>query len=365
MIDSRALNSVPKRPTPRIVAVTGANGFIGSHVIKQGLEAGWEVRALVRPPLDPARTHHLRALPGADERLTIVAGDVLDRGSLITPLLGCDAVVHSAASVKLTAPNPQADIVDIAVLGTRNAFEVAEDVGVTRFVLTSSESAIVRFDKPNDYVFTERDWSDDATLLQNPYGRAKHDSERLMWTLAEQAKRVEAVALLPGLVLGPVMCRRHLDSSISVLLDVLGRELPGLPPVWHNVTGVDIVAAAHVAAVERDDVVGQRFPIVQEGMWWREIATRLSERFVVHQRELPPFVVRLGTWFDSRVNWSVVRPLMKRSFRLDGARSIGALGLQPRKVDDILFEAAESLIASGFAPRAKRRLFASLANQPQ
>jgi dihydroflavonol-4-reductase len=340
---------------PRCVLVTGANGFIGSHVIRSGLEAGWQVRALVRPPLSAVRTAHLRALPGASERLTIVTGDVLDRKSLVEPLRGCQAVVHAAASVSLSAKNPQVEIVDVAVEGTRNVFEAAEEAGVTRFVVTSSESAMIRFEKPNDYVFSERDWSDDATLQDNPYGLAKHDSERLMWTLAERAGRVEAVAILPGLVVGPAMCQGHLHSSLSVLTDVLTRAHPGFAPIWHNVTGIDIVAAAHVAAVERADVVGQRFPIVQEGMWWRDIAARLSERFVVREHDLPPLVVRVATWFDSRVNWSVVRPLMKRSFRVDGRRSLDVLGLRPRAIDAVLVEAAEALISAGLVPKVKRR----------
>ena len=339
----------------RKVLVTGANGFLGSHVVAHCLRAGWHVRALVRPPHTIERVAHLQQLAGATERLSLVPGDVFDRQGLGTALQGCTAVVHAAAAVTLSAKNPQKDIVDVAVQGTRNIMEVGRDRGVQRFVLTSSESAMIRYDRPEDHVFGEDDWCDDANLDNNPYGVAKRESERVLWTAAERFSDVEAVAINPGLVVGPVMCAAHLGSSMSILFDVVSRSHPGFAPMWHNVVDVAAVAQAHVQALDSTEAVGHRVPIAQEGMWWRDIAARLSSRYAVQRRELPLWIVRIATWFDPRVNWAVLRPLLGRPYHLDSRRAFEMFDLPTRPIDEALVEAADALVNGGYAPRAKKR----------
>ena len=79
-----------------IVAVTGANGFVGTHVIAALLEDGHTVRGCVRNPADTAKTAHLNSLPGATA-LTLVEGDLSVEGSYDAAFSGADAVVHTAA----------------------------------------------------------------------------------------------------------------------------------------------------------------------------------------------------------------------------------------------------------------------------
>ena len=76
------------------VAVTGANGFIGSYMCAALLEKGYTVRAVVRNSSDQAKVAHLLALPGAAERLTCVSGQLLEAGGYDDAFAGCAAVVH-------------------------------------------------------------------------------------------------------------------------------------------------------------------------------------------------------------------------------------------------------------------------------
>ena len=90
-----------------VVAVTGANGFIGSHVVKQLLGAGYTVRAIVRDKDSEEKTAHLKKAAedeGAADRLVLFSGDLMKAGDYDEAFAGADAVVHTAAFVVRPTP---------------------------------------------------------------------------------------------------------------------------------------------------------------------------------------------------------------------------------------------------------------------
>jgi len=115
-----------------IALVTGANGFIGGHLVRRLAADGWEVRALVRATSD------LEGLNGVDARLYL--GDVRDGATLAEACRGVDAVFHTAAVLMATS---RAEFVDVNAGGTRNLLEIVkvESPGVTRVVVLSSQAA--------------------------------------------------------------------------------------------------------------------------------------------------------------------------------------------------------------------------------
>ena len=101
------------------VLVTGASGYIGSHVVSNLLARGRDVRATVRDASDPGRVDHLRALPVSEGgSLEIVEMDLMDADSVSRAVAGCCEVIHTAAAVRITAKKPQSQIVDPSVIGT-------------------------------------------------------------------------------------------------------------------------------------------------------------------------------------------------------------------------------------------------------
>lgn len=87
-------------PPIQTVMVTGANGYLASHIVKKLLEKGYNVHACVRNASNEASVHHLRQLPSAAERLRLFStgelGDPSLKGRYDEPLKGCDAIIHSA-----------------------------------------------------------------------------------------------------------------------------------------------------------------------------------------------------------------------------------------------------------------------------
>jgi len=149
-----------------IVVVTGASGYIGSHIVANLLKRGREVRATVRDASDPERVDHLRALDISYQgSLEIVEMDLFDTASVDAAIKGCSDVIHTAASVIIRASNPQKKIVDPSVIGTQNIVDSIERAGsVKRFIHTSSTAAIRPMEWTDGQMLTSDTWADDATV---------------------------------------------------------------------------------------------------------------------------------------------------------------------------------------------------------
>lgn len=109
--------------------VTGASGFLGSAVARALLEAGWQVRVLLREASDRTNVRKLS--------VEIVLGDLTDAPSLQRALADCDALFHVAADYRLGARDPE-QLYRTNVEGTRNLLAAAATTGVGKIVYTSS-----------------------------------------------------------------------------------------------------------------------------------------------------------------------------------------------------------------------------------
>ena len=107
--------------------VTGATGFVGSHVARVLAEHGADLRLLVRPNSDLRNIQELKA-----ER---VAGDLRDAASLKKGIAGCDVVFHVAADYRLWVRDPD-EMYRSNVEGTRAILQAARESGVRRVVYT-------------------------------------------------------------------------------------------------------------------------------------------------------------------------------------------------------------------------------------
>src|SRR5947209_10678318 len=168
------------------VLVTGAAGFLGSHIVDLLVARQQPTRALVRPGDDVSRF--------ADAGVEVCVADVCDPDSLTRALVGVDRVLHCAAR---TGPwGPDAAYERTNVRGLERLVNSAITAGVKRIVHVSSITV-----HGND-VAGEADERSPLALEPNPYSRSKVAGERLLWRMiAEQGAPVTIVR--PGWIYGP------------------------------------------------------------------------------------------------------------------------------------------------------------------
>jgi len=221
--------------------VTGATGFIGSHVARQLAERGDDLRLLVRPnaPLD--------SLKGLDAR--IVHGDILDRRSVRRAMQDVDRVFHVAGTTQFNLSRER--LFAINVEGSRIVLEEALREGVDRVVWTSSAAAIGP--APKGKLADEHQvW--DAGRYAIPYVDSKHEAE--VEALRLVARGLPLVIVNPTHVLGPGDERRR--SSTTLVRRYLHRQIPFYMDGTLNVVGVEDVARGHLLADEAGHV-GERY----------------------------------------------------------------------------------------------------------
>ncbi len=219
----------------RRVLVSGASGFIGAHVVRSALEAGAEVRALVRPRSDLS---NLDGLP-----VELVRGDLTEAASLRDALEGMDTLFHVAARYDLSR-RARGDAFAANVGGTRELMLAALRAQVDRVVHTSSVAAVgapLNPRRPAD----ESQWAsaDDAP---GPYEETKIVSERLVHGLV-RSEGLPAVTVLPTAPIGPLDVKP--TPTGRLIRDAARGVMPGyLASAGLNVVHVRDVADGHIQA---------------------------------------------------------------------------------------------------------------------
>ena len=169
--------------------ITGATGFVGSHVARAYAAEGAELRLLTRSSSNTAALEGLNA--------EVVVGDLRDAASLRSALTGCDALVHVAADYRLWVTDPDA-MYAANVDGTRELLRLAREVGVQRVVVTSSV-ATMGFDAAGTIVDEETPVS--LAQMIGHYKRSKYLGEQAAIEAARAGQHV--MILNPTTPIGP------------------------------------------------------------------------------------------------------------------------------------------------------------------
>ncbi len=238
--------------------VTGAAGFLGSHVARQLVARGEDVRVLMRP----SSTN--RAI--ADLSLEYVTGDLRDPASLERAMQGVKRVFHVAADYRLWARRSQ-EIYDSNVGGTKNLLEAAKRAGIEQLIYTSTVATIAvdRPQHPNEFT--------DAKLeeMVGHYKRSK-------W-MAEQEVLGAAKAGLPVIVVMPTTPVGPWDwkptPTGKIILDFLNGKMPGYVETGLNFVGVEECAAGHLLAAEKGKV-GERYLLGGENLTLKQVLDILA-----------------------------------------------------------------------------------------
>jgi len=228
--------------------VTGAAGFLGSHVTRQLVARGDEVRVLLRA----SSTN--RAI--ADLSLEYVTGDLRDPASLDRAMKGIKRVFHVAADYRLWARRKQ-DIYDSNVGGTKNLLAAAKRAGVEQLIYTSTVATIAvdRPQLPNEFT--------DAKLeeMVGHYKRSKWMAEREVLNAAKSGLPV--IVAMPTTPIGPWDWKP--TPTGKIVLDFLNGKMPGYVKTGLNFVGVEECAAGHLLISEKGKI-GERYLLGGENL---------------------------------------------------------------------------------------------------
>ncbi|HEY3656631.1 MAG TPA: hopanoid-associated sugar epimerase [Steroidobacteraceae bacterium] len=240
--------------------VTGASGFVGAAVARALVQAGWQVRALVRTASD--RTN-LQNLP-----LEIAVGDLTVAASLNRALSDCAVLFHVAADYRLGAPNPS-QLYLTNVEGTRNLLTAAAHAGVEKIVYTSSVATmgIPADGSPGD----ERTPVSLAAMIGH-YKRSKFLAERLVLEAASAG--TPAVIVNPSTPVGPGDVKP--TPTGQLVLDAAAGRMPAYVDTGLNVVHVDDVAAGHLMAFHHGRT-GERYILGGEDLTLQQILGYIAQ----------------------------------------------------------------------------------------
>jgi dihydroflavonol-4-reductase len=262
---------------PATTLVTGAAGFLGSHVARQLVARGESVRVLLRP------SSSNRAI--ADLSLEYVTGDLRDAASLERSMAGIRHVYHVAADYRLWAKNPQ-DIYDSNVGGTKNLLTAAKNAGVELLIYTSTVATIA-VDRhpagpaagknpeaaatageplPNEFT--------DAKLEEmiGHYKRSKWQAEAEVISAAKSG--LPAIVAMPTTPVGPWDWKP--TPTGKIIVDFLNGKMPGYVETGLNFIGVEDCAAGHLLVAEHGKI-GERYLLGAENLTLKALLDTLAQ----------------------------------------------------------------------------------------
>lgn len=345
-----SLASSPKTPNETIVVVTGITGFLGSHIAKQLLALGYQVRGTLR---SMKRAADIKALivehrSDAENRLSFHQADLLDDHGWDRAVKGADYVIHAASPFLTYVPKSEDEIVKPAVEGTQRVLNAALKAGVSRVVLTSSIAAVIYGEGQSPY--NESHWTGNDPKRVTPYYKSKTLAEQFAWRFAKEHD-MELSVINPGAILGPIL-EKDYGTSAEIVVKLLKGEFIGLPKIGFALVDVRDVADLHIRALFHPKAAGERFIAAADFKWFSEVADTLRSAYpefdkAIPKRNLPSWLVRIVSRFDPAIK-TIVKDLdNKRVVSNDKAKT--TLGWQPRSSDEAILATAKSVLEQGIA----------------
>jgi dihydroflavonol-4-reductase len=329
-----------------MILITGASGFVGAAVAKQLVQAGHNVRALVRPTSPRSNLAGLR--------LEIAEGDLRDAGSLTRAMKDVQYLFHVAADYRLWARNPQ-DIITTNVEGTRALMTAAQRSGVERIVYTSSVATLKARPNgaPSDETFPLA-----AADAVGAYKYSKVVAERVVKAMIAEQK-LPAIIVNPSTPIGPGDVRP--TPTGRIIIEAAAGRMPVYVDTGLNLVHVDDVAAGHLAALQKGRI-GERYILggqdVLLGDMLGEIARqvgRLPPKLRVPRQLIFPIAygAEAIAHFTGREPFVTVTGLKLAKDRMffTSAKAQGELGYQARPYGEAVAEAIAWFRQNGYLRR--------------
>ena len=243
-----------------LALVTGANGHLGNNLVRLLIQKGIPVRASVRNIRNKEPFQNLDC--------ELVQSDITDKQSLLNALKGVETVYAVGAAFKLWAKDPQKEIYDVNIKGTKNLVEAAAETGVKKIVYVSSIAAL------NYSILPSKESYGQNPDRRDMYYNSKNDGEKLAFELAKKYD-IQLVAVLPSAMIGGIAFA-PLSVSYNIISLILKKEIPVETNITLNWVDVkDVAEGCYLAATKGKN--GERYILANEKCTSIKATTQIAQ----------------------------------------------------------------------------------------
>ena len=314
--------------------VTGANGFVGSAVLRHLLDAGHDVRVLARPGSNKKNLDGLS--------IEIVEGDLLKSATLKSAVANCNNLFHVAADYRLWIPNPET-MYKTNVDGTRELMLTAADAGLDKVVYTSS---VATLGYNEDGSPANEETPSSLEQMIGHYKRSKYLAEKEVNDLVKN-KGLPIIIVNPSTPIGP----RDIKPTPTgrIVLDTICRRMPAYVDTGLNIVHVDDVALGHLLAFEKGKF-GERYILGGDNLSLKNILDEIDvitgekqTRIRLPHNLVLPIAQVMELWSkitgkEPRATVDGVR-MSKKQMYFSSDKAITQLGYKPRPAMEALKDA--------------------------
>jgi nucleoside-diphosphate-sugar epimerase len=338
------------------VLVTGATGYVAGWLVKKLLEEGYTVHAAVRNPDKKEKVQHLDKIAEASSgNIKYFKSDLLQEGSYDEAMKDCELVFHTASPFSLDVKDPQKDLIDPAVNGTKNILDSANRIeSVKRVVVTSSCAAIYGDAEdcakhPNGEI-TEEIWNTTSTLSHQPYSLSKTLAEKKAWEMEKQQDRWDVVTINPSFVMGPFLNPQATTSeSFNVVKQMGDGTLKmGAPRMGFGVIDVRDLAEAHFRAGTYPEAKGRHIISAHNTDLFemtQALRPKYGKDYPLPTKVAPKWLIWLvGPIMTKGLTRKSISKNVGHPWKANNSKSVKELGMKYRSLENTMQDSFQVLV---------------------
>jgi dihydroflavonol-4-reductase len=301
-----------------MILITGATGFLGSHLLYDLVMSGQPVRALYHDKGKLVFVKKIFQYYQADaghlmDKIEWVQGDILDYHSMMDCLKGMDQVYHCAGMVSFQGAD-KLKLMDINVMGTTHVVNACLELNIPRLCHVSSISAL-GISQDGELIDESRLWNQGSSASQ--YSISKFRGEMEVWRGIHEG--LNAVIVNPSVIIGPGMW----FGSVSNLYRQIYKGLSYYPTGASGYVDVRDVVQTMIK-LANSELKGERYIISAENKSHREIINYIAEGLhrPLPTRRLSPFLMKVISSMEKVRSLLTGKPLRITSTSLQSATAI-------------------------------------------
>jgi len=257
-------------------------------------------------------------------------------------------VLHTASPYVLNTADPQKDLADPALKGTKNVLTSCKKAGVKQVILTSSVAAVTDSPEP-DHKYTEADWNKTSSLTRNPYYYSKTVAEKAAWDFAKQ-NHLNLLVINPFVVVGPSLEKRRVNPSNLPIKDIMTGGFPGIIDLAWGMVDVRDVAQAHLLVMENNAATG-RYILWNKTLHMRECCKIVEKYYpdypipkVDLSSKFGSAIVYLGSYLQPKGTGTYVRTNLGSFPLLDNSK-IRDLGMKFTPIETTILDTCTDMLS--------------------